>query len=125
VGVSALRPESYQERTDASSRLFVDLRGTMSDNSCPMTTKHTRAAGEEHAWEFKARVRARLRLEVAAGDHAHQGGGRGDQEGRQEGARRRRGGAVVFFERVSPAIEHVDGSSGSLGAAVNHALADE
>jgi hypothetical protein len=31
-------------------------------------------------------------------------------------------GAVVFFERVSRAIEHVDGSSGSMGGAVNRAI---
>jgi hypothetical protein len=31
-------------------------------------------------------------------------------------------GAVCFFERVSPAIEHVDGSSGSIGSAVNYAI---
>jgi hypothetical protein len=31
-------------------------------------------------------------------------------------------GAVAFLERVSPAIEQVDGSSGSIGTAVNHAI---
>ncbi|MBM4320484.1 MAG: hypothetical protein FJ125_11115 [Deltaproteobacteria bacterium] len=31
-------------------------------------------------------------------------------------------GAVLFLERVSPAIEQVDGSSGSIGTAVNHAV---
>jgi hypothetical protein len=33
-------------------------------------------------------------------------------------------GAVVFLERVSPAVEHVDSSSGAIGAAVNHAIAE-
>jgi hypothetical protein len=33
-------------------------------------------------------------------------------------------GAVAFLERVSPALEHVDSSSGSIGAAVNNAVAD-
>jgi hypothetical protein len=33
-------------------------------------------------------------------------------------------GAVLFLERVSPALEHVDSSSGAIGAAVNHAIAD-
>lgn len=33
-------------------------------------------------------------------------------------------GAVLFLERVSPAIEHVDGSSGAMGTAVRHAVAD-
>jgi len=31
-------------------------------------------------------------------------------------------GAVLFIERVSPALERVDSSSGSIGAAVNHAI---
>src|SRR3954466_14380373 len=33
-------------------------------------------------------------------------------------------GAVLFIERVSPAIEQVDSSSGAMGAAVHNALAD-
>jgi len=33
-------------------------------------------------------------------------------------------GAVAFIERVSPALEHVDGSSGAIGSAVNNALAE-
>ena len=31
-------------------------------------------------------------------------------------------GAVLFLEKVSPAIEHVDGSSGAIGTAVNNAI---
>jgi len=31
-------------------------------------------------------------------------------------------GAVLFLEKVSPAIEQVDGSSGSIGTAVNRAI---
>jgi len=31
-------------------------------------------------------------------------------------------GAVAFLERVSPALEHVDSSSGAIGTAVNHAI---
>lgn len=31
-------------------------------------------------------------------------------------------GAVLFLERVTPAIEHVDGSSGAIGSAVNRAI---
>ena len=33
-------------------------------------------------------------------------------------------GAIAFLERVSPAIEHVDGSSGSIGTAVNNAIGE-
>ena len=31
-------------------------------------------------------------------------------------------GAVLFLEKVSPALEHVDSSSGAIGAAVNRAI---
>jgi tetratricopeptide (TPR) repeat protein len=31
-------------------------------------------------------------------------------------------GAVLFLEKVSPALEHVDSSSGAIGTAVNHAI---
>jgi len=31
-------------------------------------------------------------------------------------------GAVLFIERVSPALEHIDSSSGAIGTAVNHAI---
>jgi hypothetical protein len=33
-------------------------------------------------------------------------------------------GAIAFIERVSPALEQVDSSSGSIGTAVNHAIAE-
>lgn len=33
-------------------------------------------------------------------------------------------GAVTFIERISPAVAHVDSSSGAIGSAVNHALAE-
>jgi hypothetical protein len=33
-------------------------------------------------------------------------------------------GAVTLFERLSPALEHVDGSSGAIGGAVNRAIAE-
>src|SRR5437867_6483639 len=33
-------------------------------------------------------------------------------------------GAVAFIERISPALEHVDSSSGAIGSAVNNALAE-
>jgi len=31
-------------------------------------------------------------------------------------------GAVLFFEKVSPALEHEDSSSGAIGTAVNNAV---
>ncbi len=33
-------------------------------------------------------------------------------------------GAVVFLERLSPALEHIDSSSGAIGTAVNNAIAE-
>ena len=33
-------------------------------------------------------------------------------------------GAVTLLERLSPALEHVDSSSGAIGTAVNHAIAE-
>jgi hypothetical protein len=33
-------------------------------------------------------------------------------------------GAVLFLERVSPALEHVDSSSGAIGTAVNNAITE-
>jgi hypothetical protein len=33
-------------------------------------------------------------------------------------------GAIAFIERISPALEHVDSSSGAIGAAVNSAIAE-
>ena len=32
------------------------------------------------------------------------------------------GGAVVFLEKISPALERVDSSSGAIGTAVNHSI---
>ena len=31
-------------------------------------------------------------------------------------------GAVLFLQKLSPALEHIDSSSGAIGAAVNHAI---
>jgi len=31
-------------------------------------------------------------------------------------------GAVLFLEKVSPALEHIDSSSGAIGTAVNRAI---
>jgi hypothetical protein len=33
-------------------------------------------------------------------------------------------GAVLLLERISPALENVDGSSGAIGTAVNNAMSD-
>jgi broad specificity phosphatase PhoE len=84
------------------------------------------APGEDrHAWEFKARFRrhafgwrsqpaiTRIRQAVAEIKKVV----RKDPMLAAEGA-------IAFLERVSPAIEHVDGSSGSMGTAVNHTIVE-
>jgi hypothetical protein len=78
-----------------------------------------------HRWEFKARFRrhafgwrsqpaiARIRQAVAEIKKV----------ARQQPALAA-DGAVTLLERLSPALEQVDSSSGAIGTAVNHAIAD-
>ncbi len=83
------------------------------------------AKAEAHKWEFKARFRrhafgwksqpAITRIKQAIAEIKKVT--RKDPVLAAEGA-------VAFLERVSPAIEHVDSSSGSIGTAVNHAIAE-
>ena len=83
------------------------------------------AKAEAHKWEFKARFRrhafgwksqpAIQRIKQAVSEIKKVG--RRDPVLAAEGA-------VLFLERVSPAIEQVDSSSGSIGTAVNHAVED-
>lgn len=85
-----------------------------------------RAAKDEYAWQFKPRFRR------------HAFGWRGSRPAIQRideavaeikaVARTDRSlaaeGAVVFLERVSPALEQIDSSSGAIGSAVNGAITD-
>lgn len=76
-----------------------------------------------HTWEFKARFRRN-----AFGWRSQPAIQRVKQAVREikKAARSDRvlagEGAVLFLERVSPALEHVDGSSGVIGTAVNRAI---
>lgn len=89
-----------------------------------MAKTNTGRSGEKHRWEFTARIRARAfgwksstlavrRLKeavseikkVARRDPVHAGEG-----------------AVRLLEKIWPAFEHVDTSSGALGTAVNNAV---
>ena len=89
-----------------------------------MTTKPRDPAAEKHKWEFKARFRrhafgwrsqpAITRIKQAVAEIKKVA--KKDPVLAAEGA-------VVFLERVSPALEHVDSSSGSIGNAVNNAIA--
>lgn len=83
------------------------------------------AKAEAHKWEFKARFRrhafgwksqpAIQRVKQAVSEIKKVG--RTDPVLAAEGA-------VAFVERISPALDQVDGSSGAMGAAVNNALAE-
>ena len=83
----------------------------------------TKTAGD--AWQFKARFRrhafgwksapAIQRVRQAV-DEIRKAACRDGVRGPE--------GAVLFLERVSPALEHVDSSSGAIGTAVNHAIAE-
>lgn len=82
------------------------------------------ASTDQHHWEFKARFRARAfgwksqpaitRVKEAVAEI---------KKVAKTAPVIAAEGAVVFLERVSPALEQVDGSSGSIGTAVGNAIA--
>ena len=90
-----------------------------------MTTRQPSKDDGTHKWEFKARFRrhafgwksqpAITRIKQAVAEIK--------QVARKDAALAAEG-AVMFLERVSPAIEQVDSSSGSIGTAVNNAIAE-
>jgi hypothetical protein len=81
------------------------------------------AKAEAHKWEFKARFRrhafgwrsqpAILRIRQAVSEIKNVA---------RKDPLSAAAGAVALIERISPALEHVDSSSGAIGTAVNHAL---
>ena len=83
------------------------------------------ASHEAHKWEFKARFRRQ-----AFGWKSQPAIQRVKQAVSEIGKVARHDpvlaaeGAVTLLERLSPALEHVDGSSGAIGTAVNNAIAD-
>ena len=90
-----------------------------------MTAKRKEPAAEVHKWEFKARFRrhafgwksqpAITRVNQAVAEI---------KKAAKKEPRLAAEGAIAFLERVSPALEHVDSSSGSIGNAVNQAIAE-
>lgn len=90
-----------------------------------MSRTRTTPRAEAHKWEFKARFRRH-----AFGWKSQPAIQRVKQAVSEIKKVVRRDpvlaaeGAVVFLERVSPAIEQVDGSSGAIGTAVNRAVED-
>jgi hypothetical protein len=99
-------------------------RRTSAEGGKPPATSKGTSAGA-HRWEFKARFRRHAfgwRSQPAI-TRIRQAVAEIKKVARKEptlGAE----GAIAFLERVSPAIEQVDSSSGSIGAAVNHAIAE-
>jgi hypothetical protein len=83
-----------------------------------------KAAGASRKWEFQARFRrhafgwrsqpAILRVKQAVSEIT-----RAERRDPVLAAE----GAVLLLERISPALENVDSSSGGIGTAVNHAIA--
>ena len=81
------------------------------------------ATAERHRWQFAARFRrnafgwrsqpAIARVREAAAEI---------RKVRRSDAVRAAEGAVLFLEKLSPALEHVDSSSGAIGNAVNRAI---
>jgi hypothetical protein len=90
-----------------------------------MTAKRKEPAPEAHKWEFKARFRrhafgwksqpAITRVKQAVAEI---------KKVAKKDPMLASEGAIAFLERVSPALEQVDSSSGSIGSAVNNAIAE-
>jgi hypothetical protein len=90
-----------------------------------MKAKRTETSSEKHKWEFMARFRRR-----AFGWKSQPAITRVKQAVAEIKSVAKKApvlaaeGAVAFLERVSPALEQVDSSSGSIGSAVNNAIAE-
>jgi hypothetical protein len=88
-----------------------------------MSAKQTATGGGAHKWEFRARFRRH-----AFGWKSQPAIQRIKQASSEIRKVARRDpllaaeGAVLFLERVSPAIENVDSSSGAIGTTVNRAI---
>jgi hypothetical protein len=90
-----------------------------------MSAKRSTPSAEPHKWEFKARFRrhafgwksqpAITRIKQAVAEIKKVA--KKDPVLAAEGA-------IAFLERVSPALEHVDSSSGSIGTAVGNAIGE-
>jgi len=83
------------------------------------------AYSERHRWEFKARFRRHAfgwRSQPAI-ERIRQAVSEIKRIARREPVLAA-DGAVTLLERLSPALEHVDGSSGAIGTAANRAIAE-
>jgi len=130
IGLPRVRPLArsgalgglHQDRVPALPRAAC---GARPPSGPLMSTRRTTPRADAHQWEFKARFRrhafgwksqpAIQRVRQAVSEIKRVA--RRDPMLAAEGA-------VLFLERVSPAIEQVDSSSGAIGTAVNHAVED-
>jgi hypothetical protein len=90
-----------------------------------MTPKRKESKPEPHKWEFKPRFRrnafgwksqpAVTRVKQAVAEI---------KKVAKQNPLLAAEGAVLFIERISPALEHVDSSSGAIGTAVNNAIGE-
>ena len=88
-------------------------------------TKSKDRKGEAHKWDFKARFRRHAfgwRSQPAI-QRIKQALSEVKQVARKDSIIAAEG-AVSLLERISPALENVDSSSGAIGAAVNKAIAE-
>jgi hypothetical protein len=116
-----LRAELEREREEAERV----LRLTAPDDDSRKPKAEEQAMAEAHKWELKARVRrhafgwksqpAITRIKQAVAEI---------KKVAKKDPLLAAEGAVAFLERLSPAIEHVDNPSGSMGTAVNNAIAE-
>src|SRR5216117_44544 len=81
--------------------------------------------GEVHGWAFAARFRRRAFgwRSAPAVQRVRQAVAEIKTVARRDSVLATEG-AVIFLERVSPALEQVDSSSGAIGTAVNRAIAE-
>jgi hypothetical protein len=89
-----------------------------------MTAKRKEPGAEPHTWEFKARFRRHAfgRKSQPAITRIRQAVAEIKKVAKTDPALAAEG-AIAFLERVSPALEQVDSSSGAIGTAVGNAIA--
>jgi yecA family protein len=134
LGISGVRVwELWRSREARSTEVLPpeERRGESARTRrlpAPRPAKSTVAtsAVAKHPWTFRARLRARSfgwrssRLAITRINEAL----REIRKVAKTDPPLAAEGAVLFLERVSPAFEHVDSSSGALGSAVNRAITE-
>jgi hypothetical protein len=84
-----------------------------------------RTGHDTHKWEFKARFRRHaFGWESQPAIHRVKQAVAEIKKVARKDAALAADGAVTFLERLSPALEHIDSSSGAIGTAVNNAIGE-